>query len=116
MWQRLKIQCLNYTELKNSKDLAPARNQALPSSLILARRSRGVVATLLKIHALRSFQSSQEIRIRVVGPVFLWQHVTFATFDHQSRMFVQGGQVEGWRYSSPVQSAMSFQMRPEKRQ
>lgn len=104
----LKRQGFNYKVLKHSKDLTLARNQALHSSLILARRSKGVVALLLKILAFRSFQSSHEIKIMVVDLVFLKEPDTFATLDHQSRIFVQGDQVEGCGLSVPVQSAINF--------
>jgi hypothetical protein len=57
--------------MKKPKCLAPATTQVLASDLIPAKMIVGMVATFLKVLALRSFQISHETNMRREAMAFL---------------------------------------------
>lgn len=76
------------------KCVAPAALQRATSSLILATTTIGMVETLRKILALRSFQIFQEVSMMSDAKDFRLVPLTKMKLSHQSSTVLKLGQVE----------------------
>ena len=95
------------------KCVAPAALQRAASPLILATTTIGMVETLRKTLALRSFQISQEVSMMSDAKDFHLVPLTNMKLSHQSSTVTKLGQLEVSTEMIPNQESKEFQILQE---